>query len=225
MKLLVTCLYCGKDFYKEASQIMKYKRGFCSRKCVALYCSRERFKKVKIERKCEGCGNIFYLRPYDLRKGRFKGRFCSIVCYKKFRIERSLKRENRSKEKNKLCKTCGKPVYRFFCSNTCSATFRRKKYIERWKCGLESGVVCKSINDVLRDYILKEHNYKCDKCGWAGINPYSNRSTLQINHINGNPYDNSMGNHEVLCPNCHSLTKHWGSLNMGHGRTINKPKK
>ena len=50
---------------------------------------------------------------------------------------------------------------------------------------------------------LKE--YKCEQCGcngeWCG-----KPITLELHHINGNHYDNSLSNLQILCPNCHSLT-------------------
>lgn len=44
----------------------------------------------------------------------------------------------------------------------------------------------------------------CEECGWAkqtgdGYLP------LELDHINGDRYDNRLENLRVLCPNCHSL--------------------
>lgn len=45
--------------------------------------------------------------------------------------------------------------------------------------------------------------YKCRTCGIDPI--WNNKSlVLEINHINGNSWDNRLGNLEFLCPNCHS---------------------
>lgn len=53
----------------------------------------------------------------------------------------------------------------------------------------------------------------CELCGWAkrtadGYLP------LELDHINGDRYDNRLENLRVLCPNCHSLTSnHRGRKN------------
>ena len=46
----------------------------------------------------------------------------------------------------------------------------------------------------------------------------TNKCPLQIHHIDGNYKNNSEENLELLCPNCHSLTHNYGTLNKGNGR-------
>jgi Zn finger protein HypA/HybF involved in hydrogenase expression len=49
---------------------------------------------------------------------------------------------------------------------------------------------------------------KCSKCGLGPVwqnNPIS----LQLEHINGDHYDNTLENLTILCPNCHSQTSTW----------------
>jgi len=65
----------------------------------------------------------------------------------------------------------------------------------------------KSVPEWIRSYILEEANHKCSKCGWNEINPYTNTLPLEIDHIDGDAYNNLKENLRVLCPNCHSLTK------------------
>lgn len=60
--------------------------------------------------------------------------------------------------------------------------------------------------------------YQCAECGndgtWKG-KPLA----LQIDHINGNKYDNRKENLRFLCPNCHSQTDTFGSKNIQRSAT------
>lgn len=58
----------------------------------------------------------------------------------------------------------------------------------------------------LRKLILKNNifPYKCNKCGISEWN--GNEITLEIEHKDGNRFNNSKENLELLCPNCHSQT-------------------
>lgn len=97
---------------------------------------------------------------------------------------------------------------------------KRKEYILRWKLGLETGKR-KNANRLHRQvviYILAKYNYTCCKCGWHELNPSSHKCPVEINHRDGDRCNCSEGNLEVLCPNCHSLTRKY--RNHGGARYI-----
>lgn len=122
---------------------------------------------------------------------------------------------NRTKESNK-CLVCGKEIGRRskFCSNTCSAEYKRIEYIERWKRGEETGTIGKDdIATAVRLYLREKYNNSCQICGWNVVNEYTGIVPLQIHHIDGDCTNNTETNLQLLCPNCHALTENFGSRN------------
>jgi len=45
---------------------------------------------------------------------------------------------------------------------------------------------------------------KCEFCDWAEVSK-DGRIPVELDHINGDRYDNRIENLRILCPNCHSL--------------------
>ena len=71
--------------------------------------------------------------------------------------------------------------------------------------------------------MFEKYNGCCQKCGWSEYNQYTNTIPLHIHHIDGDCTNNYEENLELLCPNCHSLTENFGSLNENSKR-FHRPK-
>lgn len=91
----------------------------------------------------------------------------------------------------------------------------REQLIKKWKKGELKGYTGKTvkIKPFIRDYLFKKFQSKCGKCGWNEINPITFKVPLEVNHLDGNAKNCVEENLELLCPNCHSLTPNFRSLN------------
>jgi hypothetical protein len=92
--------------------------------------------------------------------------------------------------------------------------------VGRWLSGASDGAEAgtREMLRYLRTWLKASVGNKCEKCGWGEPNPFDGVVPVQINHINGNPYDHRRENLEIICPNCHSLTENYGIKNKGNGR-------
>lgn len=126
-----------------------------------------------------------------------------------------------------LCLNCGKEIKtkskkRKYCSQKCQMEFQRKQWEEKWLNGEIDGFSetdhWGNIPDRIRNYLFRINNNQCSKCGWGEINPFTNLVPLEVEHKDGNYKNNRPENLELLCPNCHSLTKNYRGANRGHGR-------
>jgi hypothetical protein len=72
----------------------------------------------------------------------------------------------------------------------------------------------------LKQRLFREHikDEKCERCGiekWLGA-----KLPLELEHKDGNKYNNCLSNLEILCPNCHSLTATYRAKNKSLNREI-----
>ena len=123
----------------------------------------------------------------------------------------------------KICENCNKSFngshsIRKYCSLKCQGEQRSKERIELWKSGTWDGIVGYRTATPIRNYILNKFNHKCSKCGWGEVNKFSNTIPLELEHIDGDPFNNAESNLTILCPNCHALTKSYKGANKGSGR-------
>lgn len=111
----------------------------------------------------------------------------------------------------KKCKNCSSdiPNRNIFCNNKCQIEYQNKQHIKEWienkKNYIRNGGT--SIPSWMRRYLLEDVGYKCSECGWAEVNHHTKTTPLDVDHIDGDAYNNSVDNLRVLCPNCHSLKK------------------
>jgi len=66
--------------------------------------------------------------------------------------------------------------------------------------------------------LVETYGKKCMKCGWDEVHPITKNIPIELEHKDGNSENHSLNNLELLCPNCHSLTPTYKSLNKGNGR-------
>ena len=166
----------------------------------------------KYEQSPKFCLNCKKLIPYEKRINDF----CNSSCAAIYNNNKKIKKEYQK------CLNCGVPVKsknNIYCDNKCHNEYERKIYIEKWKLGLENGIMSEyGISQYIRKYLHEKYNSACCQCGYDKINPFSNKSVLEIEHIDGNSKNNNEYNLLLLCPNCHSLTSTYKGLNKGNGR-------
>lgn len=144
------------------------------------------------------------------------------------------------RKSNTFCSICKLPLYRqpstllrcpdSFCKECYSNSDHSRRsnqtkylrYIKDWKEGRKDGMKGKtSTSSHIRRYLFLRANNKCELCNWNQLNIYTNKIPLEINHKDGNFMNNHEENLELICPNCHSLTNSYRSLNLGKGRPRN----
>jgi len=173
----------------------------------------EKFRKIREEylknpKLCKQCGEVI---PYLKR---LKYSFCNSSC--------SAIYNNPNRRKNKYCINCGnnlKKNAKRYCSRDCEVSLRYKTYIEKWLQD-PSFENKERLPKQIRRWLIEQKGEQCWECGWAKINPTTGNIPLQAHHLDGHSKNNRPENLKLLCPNCHSLTETYGSLNNGNGREL-----
>jgi hypothetical protein len=220
----VNCTKCGEEFLKDTRAIKRSKNHYCSKECL--------YETEQVKLTCSQCGKLF-----QKRKSKVNPRGFNFCCRKCKDAAQNINTSNcvgvipkhygkANKLKNCIC--CQKELKKTqakYCSVKCQKDYKYNEYIKQWKLGLVSGNASgEKINIYVRRYMFEKHNSSCQKCGWHEQNPYNKIIHLQVEHKDGHWENSCEENLELLCPNCHSLTPTYGTLNLGNGRKLRHKK-
>lgn len=124
------------------------------------------------------------------------------------------------------CLCCGKETKRSsskYCSSKCSGEHRSKLSMEKIA---ETNMFPKlkgQFNSVLvKKYLIESIGNYCSVCH---LSTWMDKELpLHVDHIDGNYENNTIENHRLICPNCHSQTSTYGGKNRGFGRKSRRDK-
>lgn len=157
---------------------------------------------------CEaGCGVVF---TYERRKNRFCSRACAAS------VNNRLRAPEQAAKPQKVAKA---PLTREQRSEI-QKKVQRQRSLERntrelalWKSGQLNPT-----SKVARRLLIFDQGAKCSICGWEEVNPHSETIPVEMEHMDGDCYNNLYTNVCFLCPNHHALTPTFRGLNARKGR-------
>ena len=200
------CKNCAKESSRDKSQIRNIDNVYCSKQC--------NWQKQK-ETQIGVCNTNFRTGIHAFKS------FCKCGKEKDYRskICMDCRLLNISKEQLEIAvKECNSydKVAKKMNENRASITTAIKKYnfnIDHFRLGrgrpyTYEQIFCsnsKVSHNTMKIKILKDNliEYKCRECSL--FNVWNNKIlTLEIDHIDGNRYNNDIKNLRFLCPNCHA---------------------
>ena len=173
-----------------------------------------------IKTKCNCCNKVVMKDNNQYRK--FKHHYCSRSCAAKMNNKKHKKEMPRCLFCSNYCTHRNNK----YCSHKCIIANKDNKMYKKWKEGTLScyNYTSGNLNKWIRTFIINKYNNKCAKCGWNKVNVTTNKSPLEVHHIDGDYKNNNENNLICLCPNCHSLTENYKNNNGGNGR-VNRTRK
>ena len=157
-------------------------------------------------KKCKSCGSII---PFEKRENDFCNSSCAATLTNTYRRQSG------------NCLNCGKeiPSRNKYCNIKCQVEHEFQQKVQKWKNGEITGIIGKSGQSLfIKKYLREKYNNSCQICGWNAVHPQTGNVPLQVHHIDGDCTNNKEENLQLLCPNCHSLTENYGSLNKNSTR-------
>ena len=170
---------------------------------------------------CENCGKEL---TYKQRFNKFCSSSCAASINNKNRGEHSF--ETKKKISDAIRAKYPDKEYKEYTGDKIIDKVKEKneERIERWLNGENFLRGASQVPIFIKNYLMIIHGNCCEKCGWGEINETTGKIPLEIHHIDGDCTNNRIDNLQLLCPNCHSLTSNFGSLNKNSKRFHRKKK-
>ena len=213
------CNYCSTEYEAEARYLNRGQGLTCSRACGTKYSAKLRTTEKKYNTSCAWCQAPLYRKASAMkRRTTF---FCDRECMNN--ASRSGIIRTGPTAVNPRCAGCNKPTPdRSGYCRSCQS----KTTIQEWLSGNNDVTLVYSrstglptdTRSFVKKYLVETRGDKCEDCGFSGVNRKTGNSIIQMDHIDGNCFDNTPENLKLLCPNCHAMTETYGSLNKGSGR-------
>ena len=162
--------------------------------------------------KCLYCDSIIEIKDGGKAYQTKIKKFCNHTCAASYNNLGSRKHG----QPTGSCVICGEKKLNYkskCCSINCFKKYNKEQM--KLKIELDDGSL-RSIH--YKKYLIEMKGDKCEKCGWCEIHPTTGKVPIELEHKDGNSYNNKLNNLELLCPNCHSLTTTYRALNIGNGR-------
>ena len=225
-----TCDICSIPYHAEARYVNRGQGLTCSKSCGTILSSRKRKNPKVPNTTCSYC-NVEFYRTSSHKKSKSDKYYCTVN-HQTLGAASGVHSTGpdrlvgplRAKRVLRVCLSCGVMSDISVKYDSCTKC-RKSKIIDTWLLGDNSVTLNKSratglpvdTKSLVKRYLLESRGDQCEVCGWDEKSP-DGRSIIQMDHINGDCFDNRPENLKLLCPNHHAMTETYGSLNKGSGR-------
>lgn len=221
------CDHCQARYAAEVRYLKRGQGLYCSRSCSSKSAQERRAKTQRPNVSCAVCSVPFYTKPSRIVKSKSGLFFCSKEhqdeAYRAGIVKPGPVATGKSVSR---CK-CGVPYggTRGMCRRC-----YRDNIVQQWLSGNNDITLYKGTDGHPKDtkpfvkkYLIETRGDRCEQCGFDEKSP-DGRSIIQMDHVDGNCFNNDPSNLKLLCPNHHAMTSTYGSLNKGSGRAHRRKK-
>lgn len=196
LEKMVSCGLPRKIIAQNLGRSTSSVKNFCEKNRLLI--SEHRIRLEDEEKKCGGCGKRFFHK---------ENKYCSMSCAAKVNNSKFPKRKKRTCR----CLNCQEETAnKKYCNNTCQSKHRRRVSVNAGTAGPTAW----------KNFLIDTRGWSCEMCGLSSWN--GSRIPIEMDHINGDAYDNSEDNLRLLCPNCHAQTPTYKNKNRESSRKYRK---